>query len=100
MDKAEIIAKLVQYKELVSKHFNIEKMYLFGSYARDTQQQYSDIDVAFVVKEIKEDFFTYAPLLWKLRVNIDPRIEPILFERGKDPSGFLDEIIRTGIEIN
>jgi predicted nucleotidyltransferase len=100
LDKNEIITKLILYKELVSKYFNVEKMYLFGSYARETQQQYSDIDVAIVVKDLKEDFFTYAPRLWKLRVEIDPRIEPVLFELGKDPSGFLEEIVRTGIEIN
>ena len=100
MDKTEIIAKLILYKELVSKYFNVEKMYLYGSYARDTHQQYSDIDVAIIVNDLKEDFFTYAPRLWKLRVDIDPRIEPVLFESGKDPSGFLEEIMRTGIEIN
>jgi predicted nucleotidyltransferase len=75
-------------------------MFLYGSYASGNPKKYSDIDVAFVVKELNDDFFSYAPLLWKLRIDIDPRIEPVMFIEGKDPSGFLGEIIRTGVEIN
>jgi hypothetical protein len=46
-----------------------------------------------------ESFFTTRPLLWKLRRKIDDRIEPILVEKSRDDSGFLDEITRTGIII-
>ena len=100
MGKREVIRKLGQYKLLVSSHFDVDKVILFGSYSRGTQINDSDIDVAIVVNTISNDFFTYAPLLWKLRLQIDKRIEPVLLINGEDESGFLQEILQTGTEIN
>jgi predicted nucleotidyltransferase len=99
MDKREVIKKLRQYKLLVSSHFDVDKVVLFGSYARGVQRPDSDIDVAIVVNSINSDFFSYAPLLWKLRLEVDNRIEPVLLINGKDESGFLEEILQTGLII-
>jgi predicted nucleotidyltransferase len=99
MDQREVIEKLIRYRHLLSKHFDIDKVILFGSYANGSQRKDSDIDVAVVVKQVKGDYFTYTPLLWKLRREIDDRIEPVLFETGKDKSGFLNAIVKEGIEI-
>jgi predicted nucleotidyltransferase len=99
MDKSEVIRIVTKYKLLVSKHFDVESMILFGSYAKGNQKDDSDIDVAIVVNSITQDFFSYAPLLWKLRREIDDRIEPILIEKNKDESGFLKEILKTGFII-
>ena len=84
---------------MLKDHFNIEAIYLYGSYARDTFNENSDIDVAIVVNSITGDFFSVNPMLWKLRREIDDRIEPILIESNTDRSGFLEEIKRSGIEI-
>jgi predicted nucleotidyltransferase len=100
MGKREVIKKLRLYKLLVSGHFDLDKMILFGSYAKGTQRTDSDIDVAVVVNSIDGDFFSYAPLLWKLRLEVDYRIEPVLLINGKDESGFLEEILNTGLEIS
>jgi len=99
MDNREIIDKLINYKLLVSKYFDIDQIVLYGSYAKGTQKEESDIDVAIVVNSIDQDFFTYAPLLWKLRREIDNRIEPILIEKNRDETGFLSEILKTGLVI-
>jgi len=99
MDRKEIINKLKEYKKLLLPYYDLYKLILFGSYASGTAKEYSDIDVAVIVNSVNEDFFVYAPRLWKLRRDIDNRIEPILLEKDKDPSGFLEEIMRTGIEI-
>ncbi len=88
-----------RYKLLLKDYFNLEAVYLFGSYARDTYDENSDIDVAIVVSDITDDFFSVDPLLWKLRRQIDDRIEPILIDSNNDRSGFLEEIKRSGIEI-
>ncbi len=45
------------------------------------------------------DLFSIHPLLWKLRRQIDDRIEPVLIERDFDDAGFLEEIKKNGIEI-
>lgn len=99
MDKAEAIDKIRQYRFLLKDYFDVDKVYLFGSYAKETNREDSDIDVAIVVNSIKGDYFSTTPLLWKLRRQIDDRIEPILIEKDNDKSGFLEEIQRNGIEI-
>ncbi len=99
MDKREVINKLSAYKKLLSNYFDLDKIVLFGSYASGNPREDSDIDVAVVVNSVDDDFFAYAPLLWKLRREIDDRIEPILIEKDKDESGFLQEILRTGLVI-
>jgi len=99
MDKNEAIIKVKQYKLLLKKYFNLDAVYLFGSYARDNFREDSDIDVAVIVSNISGDFFSVNPLLWKLRRQVDDRIEPILIDSNNDRSGFLEEIKRNGIEI-
>jgi len=99
MDKGEAINKVKEYSILLKNYIPLEKVYLFGSYAKNTNRTDSDIDVAIVVKKIDGDFFAIQPLLWKLRRQVDDRIEPILIERDNDSSGFLIEIQRNGIEI-
>jgi len=99
MDKEEAINKVREYRYLLKDYFDVDKVYLFGSYAKDTNSEDSDIDVAIVVNKINGDYFSTTPLLWKLRRQIDDRIEPVLIEKNNDISGFLDEIERTGIEI-
>lgn len=84
---------------LLGNHFDLESVYLFGSFANDTNEEDSDIDVAVVVKNLSGDYFEVTPLLWKLRRQVDDRIEPILIEKNNDKSGFLDEIKKNGIEV-
>lgn len=99
MDKKEAIDKVIQYSHLLKDHFQIEKVYLFGSYARNSFREDSDLDVAIIVNRVEGDYFDVNPLLWKLRRQIDDRIEPILIEREHDDAGFLNEIKKYGIEI-
>lgn len=96
MDKDEVIEKLKKYKKLLSKHMTFDEMILFGSYARGTQRDDSDVDVAVVVSMLTGDYFSTRPLLWKIRREVDDRIEPVLIDKSHDESGFLSEIMRTG----
>jgi uncharacterized protein len=99
MDKIEVINKVKQYKLLLGQYLKFEKVYLFGSYANDTNHKDSDIDVAIVVNHLDGDYFSITPLLWKLRRQIDDRIEPLLIEKNNDKGGFLSGIQKYGIEI-
>lgn len=42
MDKAQIIELLREYKKLVQKHFDLDRLVLFGSYSRGEQNTDSD----------------------------------------------------------
>jgi uncharacterized protein len=99
MDKSEAINKVKAYQLLLKDHLRFETIYLFGSYANGTNRSDSDIDVAIIVDRIEGDYFSIHPLLWKLRRQIDDRIEPILIERDFDKADFLGEIQKSGIKI-
>ncbi len=79
---------------------HLRKAILFGSYARNEQRNWSDIDVALVADEFSGIGFDDIGLFGKALVHhieIQPRTYPTdYFEQG-DP--FIEEIIRTGIEI-
>jgi len=99
VDIAEVIEKLRRYKQLLRKQIAFDQLILFGSYAKGTAHADSDMDVAVIVDELKLDYFTTRPLLWKIRREIDDRIEPILLEKNSDDSGFISEISEHGIII-
>lgn len=97
MDKKEVIENLKRYTDLIQKYFTIKMVILFGSYARNTAREESDIDVAVVVEQFPQDVLSAEAELFRLRRQIDSRIEPILFEIGQqDPSGFFQEILQSG----
>ena len=104
MDKrTDIIDKAKDYKTLVNSalHVQIDQYWLYGSYAKGTPNEHSDIDIAMVVNHINDDvYWDNLPLLWKLTRQVDDRIEPILIARDTDYAGMIDEIQRTGILIS
>lgn len=55
MDKREVVNIVKAYSQLLREHFQIENVYLFGSYAKGKQKEDSDIDVAIVVKRAEGD---------------------------------------------
>lgn len=96
MDKTTAIRHVKQYADVVRQNFNVKKVILYGSYSRGTARKDSDIDVAVVFNRIDEDFLMVAAKLFRLRREIDTRIEPVLLEESNDKSGFLEEILKTG----
>jgi predicted nucleotidyltransferase len=99
MDQNEAIVKVKQFAALLPDYLRCEGVYLFGSFATGLQKKDSDIDVAIVVNEAGDDYFIMIPLLWKLRRQIDERIEPILLERQHDPAGLLQIVQQTGLRV-
>ncbi len=57
----------------------VSKAYLFGSHARGTAKEYSDIDICIVSPKFGKNSFDEMSLLLKLSVGIDLRIEPFPF---------------------
>lgn len=96
MDKATAIRCVKQYADVVRQNFDVKKIILYGSYLKDGAREDSDIDVAVVLKRVDGDFLTSEAELFRLRREIDSRIEPVLFEESNDRSGFLAEILKTG----
>lgn len=96
MDKREVLEKLRRFSEIVVEKYNPLKIVLFGSYAKGTNKEESDVDVAVIVEKIDGSFLEKEAGLYKIRRNIDENIEPVLFEAGSDKSGFLESILSYG----
>ena len=85
-----------------SQHISLRKVILFGSYARDEQRPFSDIDVALVADEFTGFGFQDVGLIGaaiaqKPFVDIEPHtFSP---EQFTDWNPFVQEIKRTGIVV-
>ena len=80
---------------------DIWRLYLYGSYARDTYDKDSDIDLAVFLNRDDIDGFDEDLMLMKLRWDIDLRIEPHSFARNDfdETNPLIREIIETGERI-
>jgi len=90
------------YIGVVAKNnIKIEKVYLFGSYARGTALKDSDIDIAIVSKDFSGDRFADRRRVVPLRRKIDRRLEPMPYtpDNFKENDPLVVEILSNGIEI-
>lgn len=95
-----ILKSVEKYIKEVSKHYTIQEVYLFGSYAKGTNHEDSDIDVAIIINSDSNVFDLMVELMM-LTQNIDLRIEPhpIKVKDFEDGNPFVQEIIETGIKV-
>ena len=61
MKKEEILKTLKEHKSYIQENYEVEKIGLFGSYAKDTQTDQSDIDI---YVEFKHKTFRNLAGLW------------------------------------
>ncbi|MCX7838171.1 MAG: nucleotidyltransferase domain-containing protein [Anaerolineae bacterium] len=72
---------------LKAKGLQIERAYLYGSYAKGHARPDSDIDIAIVSKDLTGDWLDDYCRLTRIADEVDPRIEVISFL----PQDFRDE---------
>jgi predicted nucleotidyltransferase len=88
-------------REIEDQGVHLRSVILYGSFAKETQHQWSDIDVALVADEFTglpddHDLFPYVGIK-KPYSRIEVRTYPTDYFRQGDP--FIEEIKNTGIEI-
>ena len=95
-----ILKSVEEYIKEISKHYSIQEVYLFGSYAKGTNNEDSDIDVAIIINSDNNVFDLMVELMM-LTKNIDLRIEPhpIKTKDFEEGNPFVQEIIDTGIKV-
>ncbi len=101
MVKREIERIINNYLIALKKNnINYDKVFLFGSFAKEKASENSDIDLAIICNEV-DDRFKLQLLLMKLRREIDLRIEPhpILKDEFTENNPFASEIMNYGIEV-
>ena len=97
----EFALELVRrYKEAIAPRFDpAMKVMMFGSYAKDCPNEWSDIDVAVIVPKVERDnWWNTAISLNRAVDTISCYIEPILLESGED-SPIYREVMRTGVPV-
>jgi predicted nucleotidyltransferase len=96
---ADIVDK---YIAIVKENYDVVAIILFGSYAKGTENEDSDIDIAVVTDDIKTDKFDEEVKLTLLRRKIDSRIEPHIIkvdDYENDETPFVVEVKNTGIKV-
>lgn len=96
------LARVQAFAEAVQQQVSLRKVVLFGSYARNEQREFSDIDVALVADEFTGFGFQDVGLIGdaiiqKQFVDIEPHTFSL--EQFADWNPFVQEIKRTGIVI-
>jgi len=100
MDKRDALNIASIYIESISSKYVISKAILFGSFAKGTNHDDSDIDIAIIVSNGVDIIDTQIDLM-KLRRKIDLRIEPHPFMIGdfNCSNPVVNEILKYGIVI-
>ena len=97
----EIINSIEKFIKEIKKKYNVEAIILFGSYAKGTESEDSDIDIA-IVSDDFDDIYDCMAILMGMTWDIDTRIEPHPIKK-KDfdevSDYFVKEIIDTGIKV-
>ncbi|MEA1983228.1 MAG: nucleotidyltransferase domain-containing protein [Campylobacterota bacterium] len=90
MTKTYILEKLAQEKQYLQTKYEVDKIGLFGSYAKDTQSEDSDIDI---YVEFKHKTFRNISGLWVyLEELYDKKID--LLHKHKRSSGAIYNAIK------
>jgi len=96
LDKEAVINTVERYAGIVTKELSPFAIVLYGSYAKGNPHEDSDIDVAVIFDGFMGDWLETSSLLWRLCRNVSFDIEPILLDKTKDKSGFVQNIFKTG----
>jgi len=97
-----VIDKVRNYaREICNSGVNLKKVILYGSFARGTQHEWSDIDVALVADEFEglptdHNYFSHIGIK-KPYIKIEANTYPTDYFQEGDP--FIEEIKNTGIVI-
>ena len=101
----EVVKQLVErYAIDVRNVFPVDKVILYGSYAKGTADEQSDIDICFFLESFggKRRIDILKELLGLMHKYTGVFFEPIVFPTSEiqNDNPFVKEILRTGIEVN
>ena len=73
----KVMASLKAFATEIRKHYKVESIFLFGSYAKGQQRYGSDIDVAVVTRDKGNRFNDEVKMMelsWGINTDIEPHI--------------------------
>ena len=101
MDKGDAIKIAQRYVSNLMEKYNIERAYLYGSFAKGTNHADSDIDLAIVLTSTFSDIIDVQIDFLQMRTEEDLLIEPHPFRKEdfNTNNPVVAEILNYGIEI-
>ena len=100
MLKKDVINLAIQYAKIIRSNYQPDKIVLYGSYAKGTANEDSDIDIAVIYKKFNGDWLKTSSDLWRIAYEVSSLIEPIILESENDKSGFVSDVIKNGVVIS
>ena len=103
VDTEAVTTIIKQYVDDVKKAMPIDKVYIYGSYAKGIQKETSDVDICFFSKDFESQrSLDILSELFYLKIKYDKYllIEPNAFPTSElyNDNPFVKEILRTGQE--
>ena len=95
--------EIEQIKEKLVRQLSPEKIYLFGSFAEDTADEGSDIDIYIIVKDDTENLVDLTAEAYKSIRNVRRHAVDIIigtesrFESRKNRAGLENEVMSKGV---
>jgi hypothetical protein len=101
---SESVIKIIKsyISELIEKGLSFEKVYLYGSHAKNSASLNSDIDLMLVSNLFNNDKDSYLPIIWLSNIRTENRIEPYMMGTNhfyNEFSPLADAVKLEGIEI-
>jgi len=96
MKKEQVLEYLKDHKDEFSKKYQINKLALFGSFAKDTNRQDSDIDIAIDTK--LSDYFLLYDFKEELEKAFGTKVDIIRLREKMNPS-LKKQILKDGIYV-
>lgn len=88
-------------RQLNANNLPINRAYVFGSYAKGQQSEWSDIDLALVSDYFEGNSYydrrKVSP--YAIKIDIDLEVHPFRPEDFTTDNPFVEEIIETGIKV-
>lgn len=97
MDSQQILVIARRYASIAKETLPITRAWLYGSWAYGTPR--SDSDIAFEVRDRPTNIIEAEKQLYRIRRDVDLRIEPIIIEPEYDRSGFSRYVVQHGVPI-
>jgi predicted nucleotidyltransferase len=101
IEKVKSTVKL--YADEIRQILPVGKVFLYGSYAKGSATEYSDVDVCFFLTSYQDEtwreiMLKLLDLSYKYKLDIEPNVFEVSDFYTDNP--FVKEVLRTGIEIN
>jgi len=78
MGKSQVVRLVKKFVDALKREgITIDRVILYGSYARGAVRPDSDIDVAVISKDFGKDRVEEGMTLFRIAGKVDPRLEPV-----------------------